>query len=108
LAPALAPVMATMQPGIPCWVSGEPSPGMRWLDDALHHQTGDTLSARECALPTTRDRALYIYTSGTTGLPKAAVITHHRVLQWSYWFAGLLDSNESDRMYDCLPMYHSV
>lgn len=108
LAPALSAVVATMQPRIPCWVSGEQWPGMRWLDDALQHHAPDALSARECALPTTRDRALYIYTSGTTGLPKAAVITHHRVLQWSYWFAGILDSNESDRMYDCLPMYHSV
>src|SRR5438552_4949526 len=29
------------------------------------------------------DRALYIYTSGTTGPPKAAVVTHGRVMQWS-------------------------
>ena len=59
-------------------------------------------------MPSTRDPALYIYTSGTTGLPKAAVVSHHRVLQWSYWFAGMLDAHEDDRMYNCLPMYHSV
>lgn len=25
------------------------------------------------------DRLMYIYTSGTTGLPKASIITHHKV-----------------------------
>ena len=29
-------------------------------------------------------------------------------MQWSHWFAGLMDAGPSDRMYDCLPMYHSV
>jgi fatty-acyl-CoA synthase len=58
--------------------------------------------------PTLRDRALLIYTSGTTGLPKAAVVSHYRVMQWSHWFAGMMDVSPSDRMYDCLPMYHSV
>jgi fatty-acyl-CoA synthase len=54
------------------------------------------------------DRALCIYTSGTTGMPKAANVSHHRIMMWSYWFAGLADINADDRMYDCLPLYHSV
>jgi fatty-acyl-CoA synthase len=29
-------------------------------------------------------------------------------MQWSYWFAGLMDTRSSDRLYNCLPMYHSV
>ena len=49
------------------------------------------------------DRALYIYTSGTTGLPKAAIVSHARVMQWTHWFAGLMDVGPSDRMYNCLP-----
>ena len=57
---------------------------------------------------TIADRALLIYTSGTTGLPKAAHVSHRRVLQWSFWFAGLMNTTSADRMYDCLPMYHSV
>ena len=57
---------------------------------------------------TATDRALLIYTSGTTGLPKAAVISHGRILSWSLWFAGMLDTGSDDRMYDCLPLYHSV
>jgi fatty-acyl-CoA synthase len=54
------------------------------------------------------DQALTIYTSGTTGLPKAAKVSHRRLLQWSFWFAGLMDTGPDDRMYDCLPMYHAV
>ncbi len=29
-------------------------------------------------------------------------------MQWSHWFAGMMDIRPSDRMYNCLPMYHSV
>jgi fatty-acyl-CoA synthase len=54
------------------------------------------------------DPALYIYTSGTTGLPKAAVVTHARIMQWSHWFAGLMNVRPDDRLYNCLPLYHSV
>jgi fatty-acyl-CoA synthase len=54
------------------------------------------------------DLALYIYTSGTTGLPKAAKVSHARVMQWSHWFAGMMEVTPADRMYNCLPMYHSV
>ncbi len=58
--------------------------------------------------PTIEDRALYIYTSGTTGLPKAANVSHARVMQWGHWFAGMMDAQPTDRLYNCLPMYHSV
>src|ERR1043166_5049007 len=54
------------------------------------------------------DCALYIYTSGTTGLPKAAKVSHRRLMTWSAWFAGMIGTRPEDRMYNCLPMYHSV
>ena len=57
---------------------------------------------------TIEDRALFIYTSGTTGLPKAANVSHARLMQWSHWFAGMLETGAGDRLYNCLPMYHSV
>ena len=41
---------------------------------------------------TIADRALTIYTSGTTGLPKAANVSHRRLMQWSFWFAGLMNT----------------
>jgi fatty-acyl-CoA synthase len=29
-------------------------------------------------------------------------------MQWSHWFAGMMNVEPADRMYNCLPMYHSV
>jgi len=78
------------------------------VDVSLERQSGEPLRQAERRPVTVEDRALYIYTSGTTGLPKAASISHGRIMQWSHWFAGLMDAQPSDRMYDCLPMYHSV
>jgi fatty-acyl-CoA synthase len=69
-------------------------------------EPGDGLG--DHASPTLADHALCIYTSGTTGFPKAANVSHARLMQWSHWFAGMMDAKPSDRMYNCLPMYHSV
>lgn len=108
LAPALAPIAPLLAPSQRRWVRGGVLQGMESIDAFLESVSPAPLTPAECALPSTRDRALYIYTSGTTGLPKAANVSHHRLLQWSYWFAGMLNTTESDRMYNCLPMYHSV
>ncbi len=70
--------------------------------------SGAPLNAEEMRDVTLKDRALYIFTSGTTGMPKAAIVTHRRVMNWSLWFSGLTDASSQDRMYNCLPMYHSV
>jgi fatty-acyl-CoA synthase len=66
------------------------------------------LTAGERGDVTINDRALLIYTSGTTGLPKAASISHRRILNWAGWFAGLTDASPDDRLFDCLPLFHSV
>ncbi len=66
------------------------------------------LSPTERPAITINDRALLIYTSGTTGLPKAASISHRRILNWGGWFAGLTNATSEDRLYNCLPIYHSV
>ena len=50
---------------------------------------GSPLPPAERRAVTINDRALLIYTSGTTGLPKAASISHRRILNWGGWFAGL-------------------
>jgi fatty-acyl-CoA synthase len=62
----------------------------------------------DCPLPRPQDTALYIYTSGTTGLPKAVRVTHARIIEWSFWFAGISAATPQDRLYNCLPMYHSI
>jgi fatty-acyl-CoA synthase len=68
----------------------------------------DALTASERVAVGIDDRALYVYTSGTTGLPKAAKISHYRLMMWTHWFAGMMDTQAGDRMYNCLPMYHSI
>jgi fatty-acyl-CoA synthase len=75
---------------------------------ALEKIDGSPLSSLERRGVTINDRALLIYTSGTTGLPKAASVSHRRILNWGGWFAGLTGASPEDRLYDCLPVYHSV
>ena len=89
------------------WVHGES--GVRpQIDLAVDSLSCDPLTLDEDRPVALSDRALHIYTSGTTGLPKAANVSHHRVLMWSGWFAGMMGSTPHDRLYNCLPMYHSV
>ena len=78
------------------------------IDREVERLSAAPLTVAERRAVTISDRALTIYTSGTTGLPKAANVSHHRLMQWSFWFAGLMDAGTDDRMYDCLPMYHSI
>ncbi len=78
------------------------------LAPELDRFSGDELRDSECAPRPIESTALYIYTSGTTGLPKAARVSHYRVMQWSHWFAGLMDTRPTDRTFNCLPLYHSV
>ena len=59
------------------------------ISAALDRLDGSTLSSAERRETTIDDSALLIYTSGTTGLPKAASVSHRRILNWGGWFAGL-------------------
>jgi fatty-acyl-CoA synthase len=75
---------------------------------AVADLSGDALTPEESGPVSIDDRALYVYTSGTTGLPKAAKISHYRLMMWTHWFAGMMETQPGDRMYNCLPMYHSI
>jgi fatty-acyl-CoA synthase len=105
LAGELAGVFATARPLL------ERAPKV-WSDNdidvALAKLGSDPLAYRERRDVTISDPALLIYTSGTTGLPKAASISHRRILNWGGWFAGLTGASPDDRLYNCLPVYHSV
>jgi fatty-acyl-CoA synthase len=105
----LTSVRANLAAGLPCWVyGGQGTLDLPALAAELDRFPGEDLPDSECAPPLIDATALYIYTSGTTGLPKAAKVSHYRVMQWSHWFAGLMDTKPSDRMFNCLPLYHSV
>ena len=88
--------------------AGALGPELARIDLEIEGYSPEPLSDLERRPVRLRDRALCIYTSGTTGLPKAANVSHDRVMRWSYWFAGMMGTLASDRMYDCLPMYHSI
>lgn len=70
--------------------------------------SGDILAERERPAVVRQQTALMIYTSGTTGLPKAVRLSHSRIMEWSLWFAGMMDTKADDRLFNCLPMYHST
>ncbi|MGA2231306.1 MAG: long-chain-acyl-CoA synthetase [Tepidisphaeraceae bacterium] len=86
------------------WIHG----GRGGLDEKIERLAAEPLETGELREISIGDRALCIYTSGSTGMPKAANVSHARVMQWGVWFAGMMDAQQSDRLYNCLPMYHSV
>ena len=109
LVEAFAGVMPKVSLEIQAWTYGENTRGLSRIDDEIEGRAGEGgLAGSEYKPPTIADRALYIYTSGTTGLPKAVNVSHFRLMQWSHWFAGMMDTRPDDRIYNCLPMYHSV
>jgi fatty-acyl-CoA synthase len=105
LADGFSAVRPRLAHSVETWAHGDAGHAMASIASVVEGLSGDPLDHQP---PTLADRALYIYTSGTTGLPKAASVSHHRVMQWSHWFAGLLGVQPSDRMYNCLPLYHSI
>ncbi len=106
LSMTLAPALGELeQPPEIVWQGGG---GAATLAVAAAGFSGEPLAPGEAPPVTVADEALLIYTSGTTGLPKAARVSHHRIMSWTHWFAGLVAPDASDRMYNCLPLYHSV
>ncbi len=105
---ALEDVADKISPRAQKWIFGESDLPFRRIDETLVNLSTATIEESRFKAPTIADPALYIFTSGTTGLPKAARVSHFRLMQWSYWFAGLMNAEPTDRMYNCLPLYHSV
>jgi fatty-acyl-CoA synthase len=90
------------------WVHGEAKSDLARIDQAVDALASGKLAPAETRALTIEDRALFIYTSGTTGLPKAANMNHYRMMLAGHAFAGVMATRSTDRMYDCLPMYHSA
>jgi fatty-acyl-CoA synthase len=114
VAAALGPALASAEPHLATkpiiWMHGDSAakPPLPRIDRAIESLPGGALSGAERPALTIEDRALFIYTSGTTGMPKAANVNHYRLMLASLGFAGVMDTRASDRMYDCLPMYHTT
>jgi fatty-acyl-CoA synthase len=90
------------------WATAAPVAGCEDLDAALAAVSSAPADPQWRSGVTCKDKAFYIYTSGTTGLPKAANISHMRMLYMMYGFAGGLNAKPSDRVYNVLPLYHSA
>jgi fatty-acyl-CoA synthase len=89
------------------WSHGH-SPEFPRIDAEIESLPADALSPSERRPLSIEDHALFIYSSGTTGLPKAANINHYRLMLATHGFAGAMNTKPGDRMYDCLPMYHTT
>src|SRR5437667_75809 len=96
----LTGVLSTLAGAPTVWVHGTSHGGFPRIDRDIERYAGERLRDAERRRLTIDDRALYIYTSGTTGLPKAANVSHARLMQWSHWFAGMMDTRPGDRMYN--------
>ena len=104
-------IIATESLAVPLAGLGLSAPIWRYEADfvpTLAAHSGAPLAPEEEQEVSLGDPALMIYTSGTTGLPKAAYVSHHRIMMWTHWFAGMMQAEAGDRLYNCLPMYHSV
>ncbi|KAM9003924.1 solute carrier family 27 member 3 [Sarcophilus harrisii] len=89
------------------WAAG-PGPHPEGFSDLLAEaaaQGGGPLPGYLSAPKSLLDTCLYIFTSGTTGLPKAARISHMKVLQCQ-GFYQLCDVRPDDVIYLTLPLYH--
>jgi fatty-acyl-CoA synthase len=94
--------------GVELWIHGGDPGYARRIDLETPMLNGAPLRERERPPVTLTDRALRIFTSGTTGFSKAAEVSHRKVILWTHWFAGLAGMTAEDRLYNCLPMHHSV
>ncbi len=109
LLPLLEELRPRLSPDLAIWVHGQApdaTAGVHHLDRAAYPDHRP--AAAEVPTIDTDSTALLIFTSGTTGMPKAARLSHYRLLEWSLWFAGMMDTDENDILYNCLPMYHST
>jgi fatty-acyl-CoA synthase len=104
--PALGAAKAHIPAGAAIYGYGEC--GYPRLDEMIGGFDGANLAGEERVPLTIEDRCIFIYTSGTTGLPKAANMNHYRVQLAMLGFSGVTGAGESDRIYQCLPMYHTV
>ena len=107
LRPTLQVALAEIDTPVALHVYGADDAGLPRVDQAVEAFDEADLPEGERPPLSIEDRCVFVYTSGTTGLPKAANINHYRVLLAMQAFAGVSGAKSSDKLYSCLPMYHT-
>jgi fatty-acyl-CoA synthase len=107
LGDAFATAEAHLEPQPVLWRHGGEAAGYERIDRELDAHPKATIPRERLPKLTIEDRCLFIYTSGTTGLPKAANINHYRVQSIMFGFNAAMRMRPEDRVYDCLPLYHT-
>ncbi|MEO8667504.1 MAG: long-chain-acyl-CoA synthetase [Bauldia sp.] len=105
---AFATARSSLTGAFTVWGHGACTADWPRIDQAVMGFDDAKIPASERPALTLDDRCLYIYTSGTTGSPKAANINHFRVLAGMNAFSTIMGATAKDRMYDCLPLYHTT
>lgn len=89
------------------WCHGDAPEGFQRIDTIVDALPNTPIPADQLPSLNIEDKCLYVYTSGTTGLPKAANINHYRVQGIMFAFSRAMRIKPNDRVYVCLPMYHT-
>ena len=106
--PQVAAARVHLEMPVTVWSLDKPASQEKDLSLALRGASSVRPDRSARAGMTAKDTALYIFTSGTTGLPKPAKMTHMRVQLYLRGFAGAIGSNETDRVFCALPLYHAT
>lgn len=53
------------------------------------------------------DTAVILFTSGSEGVPKGVELTHRNLMANVYQMLAIIDVEDSDRMFNSLPLFHS-
>ncbi|NP_001303617.1 long-chain fatty acid transport protein 3 isoform 2 [Mus musculus] len=113
--PTLVEFLESLEPDLPAlramglhlWATG-PETNVAGISNLLSEaadQVDEPVPGYLSAPQNIMDTCLYIFTSGTTGLPKAARISHLKVLQCQ-GFYHLCGVHQEDVIYLALPLYH--
>jgi len=57
--------------------------------------------------PSVSSTAVIVFTSGSEGVPKGVELTHGNILANIHQILAVTDLTDSDRLFNCLPLFHS-